>query len=30
VRAGSYRVVAGGVTADAAVEAGQTARVALK
>ena len=30
VRAGSYWVVAGGVTADAAVEAGQTARVALK
>jgi hypothetical protein len=30
VRAGSYRVVAGGVTADAAVQAGQTARVALK
>jgi hypothetical protein len=30
VRAGSYRVVAGGATADAAVKAGQTARVALK
>jgi hypothetical protein len=30
VGAGSYRVVAGGAAADAAVKAGQTARVALK